>query len=232
MVAECVAWLRGYAVSMVCRSETAESRNRATAFERHLETLFACRTCPNVFGEPVTGAVLGARVMLIGQAPGPHELEVRRPFAYTAGKRMFGWFHEAFGISEEAFRQRVHMSAVIRCFPGKDPKNGGDRVPAADEIERCGQHLDREIRILRPDLVIAVGTLAAQQLVGVSQLKVSVGVLHRATRAGHSFDVVVLPHPSGRSTWLNRRENTKLLKRSLDLIGGHEAFVRSTNEGS
>ena len=36
--------------------------------------------------------------------------------------------------------------------------------------------------------------------------------------AGRTFDVVVLPHPSGRSTWLNKPENMKLLKRSLKLI--------------
>src|SRR5689334_15683898 len=49
----------------------------------HLELLRACRACPNVIGMPVTGAVENARVLLVGQAPGPHEAEFRRPFAYT-----------------------------------------------------------------------------------------------------------------------------------------------------
>src|SRR5437867_13396288 len=99
-------------------------------FANHLAMLSACRLCPNVFGEPVTGAVRGARVMLVGQAPGPHEIEDRRPFAYTAGTRMFGWFK----ISEDEFRKHIHMCAVIRCFPGKDPKGGGDRAPGELEI--------------------------------------------------------------------------------------------------
>jgi uracil-DNA glycosylase len=189
----------------------------------HLETLFACRACPNVLGRPVTGAVAGARVMLIGQAPGPHEAEHRRPFAYTAGKRLFSWFDDI--LDEQAFRERIHIAAVIRCFPGKDAKSGGDRVPDPGEIARCGAHLDREIAILRPRLVIATGTLAAQQLIGIAQLKDAVGRVHRATRAGHSFDVVVLPHPSGRSTWLNKPENAKLLRRSVALIRGHAAMV-------
>jgi len=72
--------------------------------------------------------------------------------------------------------------------------------------------------------VIAVGTLAAAQLVGISQLKDAVGRLHRAERAGRKFDVVVLPHPSGRSTWLNKPENAKLLRKSLELIRKHPAF--------
>ncbi|HEY6844085.1 MAG TPA: uracil-DNA glycosylase family protein, partial [Thermoanaerobaculia bacterium] len=61
-------------------------------FDEHLATLSACRLCPNVFGEPVVGAVAGAKVMLVGQAPGPHEVEDKRPFAYTAGRRLFSWF--------------------------------------------------------------------------------------------------------------------------------------------
>ena len=189
------------------------------SFQEHLDVVSACRACPNVFGQPVTGAVPGARVMLIGQAPGPHEVEQRRPFAYTAGRRLFGWFTEHIGISESDFRSRVHICAVIRCFPGKDAKSGGDRVPDVFEIANCGKHLDREIRLLKPELVIAVGTLASAQLIGIAQLKDAVGRMHRAERAGHSFDVVVLPHPSGRSTWLNKPENVALLEKSLRLIG-------------
>jgi uracil-DNA glycosylase len=220
------------------------------AFARHLEQLYACRACPNVAGSPVTGAVRGARVLLVGQAPGPHEAEHSKPFAYTAGKRMFGWFADGLGVSEEEFRERVHISAVIRCFPGKDAKAGGDRVPDGEEIARCGEHLDREIVLLKPRLVIAVGTLAASVILSredgegpvsheptgpsvrsaappLRQLRMTVGRLHRAERAGRTFDVVVLPHPSGRSTWLNKPENATLLRRSLELIRSHPAFQSS-----
>ncbi|MBV9495816.1 MAG: uracil-DNA glycosylase family protein [Acidobacteria bacterium] len=195
------------------------------ALSRHLDALLACRACPNVVGLPVTGAVASARVMLVGQAPGPHEADSRRPFAYTAGKRLFTWFRDRLDVSEEQFRERVYIGAVIRCFPGRDPKAGGDRVPDAEEIARCGEHLDREIRLLKPELVIAVGTLASTQLLGISQLKDAVGRMHRAKRAGRSFDVVVLPHPSGRSTWLNKPENAALLDQSLQLIAAHPAWT-------
>ena len=188
------------------------------AFAAHLDALYACRACPNVLGEPVTGAVPGARVMLVGQAPGPHEMDQRRPFAYTAGKRLFSWFEQHLGITESEFRARVHVAAVIRCFPGRDPRAGGDRVPDAAEIANCAQHLDREIRLLKPELIIAVGTLASKQLLGIAELKDAVGRVHRASRAGRAFDVIVLPHPSGRSTWLNKPENAALLEKSLRLI--------------
>lgn len=199
-------------------------------FALHLDRLYACRACPNVLGQPVTGGVAGARVMLVGQAPGPHEKEEGKPFAYTAGKRLFGWFRERLGVEETRFRERVHIGAVIRCFPGRDEKNGGDRVPAPDEIARCAAHLDRELALLRPRLVIAVGTLAAMQLVGAAKLNEVVGRTHRVTRAGQTFDVVVLPHPSGRSTWTNKPENAALLERSLRLIAEHEAWRGSFAE--
>ena len=187
-------------------------------FAAHLDALFACRACPNVAGRPVTGFVERARVLLVGQAPGPREMEERRPFAYTAGKRLFAWFAEHVGISEQQFRERVHIGAVIRCFPGRDPKAGGDRVPDATEIANCAAHLDREIALLRPELVIAVGTLASKNLLGIAELKDAVGRVHRATRAGHTFEVIVLPHPSGRSTWTNKPQNHALLLESLRLI--------------
>jgi uracil-DNA glycosylase len=187
-------------------------------FAAHLDALFACRACPSVAGEPVTGFVHDARVMLVGQAPGPREQDYGRPFAYTAGKRLFSWLAEHVGVSEEEFRREVHIGAVIRCFPGRDPNAGGDRVPDAAEIARCGAHLDRELQLLKPELVIAVGTLASKQLLAIAELKHAVGRVHRTTRAAHTFDVVVLPHPSGRSTWTNKPEHRALLLESLRLI--------------
>jgi uracil-DNA glycosylase len=187
-------------------------------FAAHLDALFACRACPNVMGQPVTGFVENARVMLGGQAPGPREQEFGRPFAYTAGKRLFQWFAEHCGIAEEDFRRTVHIGAMARCFPGRDPKAGGDRVPDATEIANCAVHLDREITLLRPELIIAVGTLASKNLLGIAELKHAVGRVHRLTRAGHTCDVIVLPHPSGRSTWTNKQEHRALLEASLRLI--------------
>ena len=61
-------------------------------------------------------------------------------------------------------------------------------------------------------------------MIGVSQLKDAVGRVHRATRNGRRFDVIVLPHPSGRSTWLNKEENAAMLEESLRAIVEHPAW--------
>jgi uracil-DNA glycosylase len=198
-------------------------------FDAHVAAMFDCRLCPQVLGAPVTGVVRGARVMLVGQAPGVKEMDERRPFAWTAGRTLFRWM-SSIGVEEGEFRARVHMTAVIRCFPGKNPKGGGDRVPDRDEIERCSRHLDNDVRFLRPELVIAVGTLAAQQIIGLSTLSTIVGRVHRGARAGVGFDVIVLPHPSGRSTWLNAPANKALLERSLALLAAHPAFRETFGE--
>jgi uracil-DNA glycosylase len=196
---------------------------RKSALDKHLEELYACRACPGMEGRPVTGAVANARVLLVGQAPGPREGDANKPFAWTAGRRLFSWF-ASLGVSEEEFRRRVYIAAVARCFPGRAPA-GGDRPPSPEEMDRCGAHLDREIRLLKPELLIGVGTLASGALLGETELAKVVGKIHRASRAGRAFDVIVLPHPSGRSTWLNREGNRALLERSLELIGKHPAWV-------
>lgn len=170
----------------------------------------------------MTGVVRGARIVLVGQAPGPREQESRRPFAYTAGKRLFEWF-ESLGVGEARFRERVYIAAVARCFPGRAPA-GGDRPPSKAEIGECAAHFDRELRLLVPELVIAVGGLAAMEVAGSGELASMVGPLHHRERAGVAFDAVVLPHPSGRSTWLNVEENRAKLARALRAVAEHAAF--------
>lgn len=184
----------------------------------------ACRRCATVVPPPVSGRPEGRpSLMLVGQAPGPREVELRRPFAYTAGSRLFAWF-AGLGVAEEEFRARVWMGAVIRCFPGRAPQ-GGDRVPSPGEIANCASHLDTELRLLQPKTVIAVGQLAiARFLPAPAALAERVGEAFPVVQSGHEFTVVPLPHPSGRSTWLVRPENRQRLDRALALLAASEGW--------
>jgi uracil-DNA glycosylase len=200
---------------------------RLTVIHEHVERLRGCRDCPDMIGPVVTGLPVLSPVMLIGQAPGTHEGPLGKPFAWTAGKTMFGWFARH-GLDEDAFRHRVYMAAVCRCFPGKGAK-GGDRVPAPDEIARCSRHLAAEIELVRPRLVIPVGKLAIAQIFpDVDALADVVGVQHRTRYHGREVDVVPLPHPSGASTWHRMEPGKTLLERGLALIGAHEAWTSIT----
>lgn len=177
---------------------------------------------PVVHGPPVLG-----RVMLVGQAPGPREGAFGRPFAWTAGKTLFRWFEESMQIDEVAFRDRVYMAAVARCFPGK-ATGGGDRKPDADEIERCRTFLAREVAVLRPELVLAVGTLAIAEVLGDrvrgKKLDAIVGGTIRASWLGVETDVIALPHPSGASPWHKLEPGRSLLAEALRAARAHPAM--------
>lgn len=174
--------------------------------------------------KPVIGNPVASRVLLVGQAPGPREPDIGKPFAWTAGKTLFKWTG-ALGLDEDAFRSRVYMAAVCRCFPGKKPA-GGDRVPAPGEVANCAGWLDAEIALNRPQLVIPVGKLAIQQFLSADRLDQVVGALHRGRRSGVAFDIVPLPHPSGASTWQHTEPGRTLLRKALALIGAHDAWRR------
>ncbi len=192
-------------------------RDQSALLGRHVDALRACRICPGVVPPPVVAEpVAGARLMLVGQAPGPHELGSGRLFAYTAGRRLFAWFAEL-GVSEEEFRRRVWMAAAIRCFPGRAAQ-GGDRVPSPAEVRACRPWLERELELLRPATVIAVGGLAMSLFLPPAPLAARVGQVFPVTLsapAGLDLEVVPLPHPSGRSTWTNRAEHQALLRAAL-----------------
>ena len=195
---------------------------RLAALARHQARLRRCRRCPDMTGPPVVGAPVLSPVLLVGQAPGSREIELRRPFAWTAGKTLFRWF-ETIGVDERQFRSRVYMSAVCRCFPGKKPR-GGDRVPDADEIERCAKWLDGEIDILRPELIIPVGKLAIGRFLEFKTLREVIGEKHQIASHDRTIDVIPLPHPSGASTWHVTEPGKTLLRDALALISRHPAF--------
>lgn len=199
---------------------------RLPTLEDHVAALRACETCPDMRRPVVTGLPVRSPVMLLGQAPGPHEGRFGKPFAWTAGKTMFGWFG-SIGLPEHAFRNHVYMAAVCRCFPGKNPK-GGDRVPAPTEIAACGRWLETEVRILRPELLIPVGKLAIAQLTQVDKLDQVVGRTLRLTWHGHELDAIPLPHPSGASTWHRTEPGKTLLARALETLAAHPAWRKVT----
>lgn len=173
----------------------------------------------------VSGGAVASKILLVGQAPGDKEPKLGRPFAWTAGKTLFGWFNAAAGISEAEFRAGIYMAAVCRCFPGKNPA-GGDRVPSPREILNCSTWLKQEIDILKPSLVIPVGKLAIAQFIPLQKLDQIIGEKFTVTYSGHAFDLIPLPHPSGASPWHRKEPGKSLLKKALKRIIKHPAFKR------
>jgi uracil-DNA glycosylase len=204
---------------------SANRKNHRTGslLTAHVQQLRACRLCPQMRPPVVSGGAVVSQVLLVGQAPGDKEPILGRPFAWTAGKTLFRWFHDASGMTEEIFRATIYMAAVCRCFPGKKT-TGGDRVPSPVEVQNCSAWLQREIRLLQPRLVIPVGKLAIAQFIPAQKLDALIGQKIRATFAGHQFDLIPLPHPSGASPWHRMEPGKTLLRRAMRLISAHPAF--------
>ncbi len=198
---------------------------RKGSLEDLVAQLRGCTLCPGMQRPAVSGGPVWSRVITVGQAPGSKEPVLGRPFAWTAGKTLFRWFHEALGIDETEFRSRVYMAAVCRCFPGKNAA-GGDRVPDSEEISVCSRWLQREVELLEPELVIPIGKLAISQFMEPGKLSEVIGRAFRVRYAGREFDMVPLPHPSGASPWHRTEPGRSLLREALALIAQHPVWHR------
>ncbi len=171
----------------------------------------------------ITCAPVISPIMIVGQAPGIHEGRVGKPFGWTAGKTLFKWF-STIGLDEKSVREKIYMAAVCRCFPGKNPKGSGDRVPNKQEIENCKQWLEKEYQILQPKLIIPVGKLAINQYIKATKLADVVGKQFVVDTLNLQIDCIPLPHPSGLSTWFNTEPGKTLLQDALKLIEKHRAW--------
>ncbi len=170
-----------------------------------------------MIGEPIVGNPIKSKIILIGQAPGIKEGVLKKPFAWTAGKNMFKWF-SSIGLEEEKFRQNIYMSAVCRCYPGKNTSGSGDRVPTEVEIKKCSKWLDYEIDTLKPKLIIPVGKLAISQFIIFDKLNDVVGKKIIYKKNSCNINIVALPHPSGLSTWYKKEPGKSLLFKALKII--------------
>jgi uracil-DNA glycosylase len=178
----------------------------------------ACRACLEAGYDIAAGAVFSgpapAPLMLIGQAPGITEAQVKRPFNASSGNRLFQWLAQA-GLEEAEFRRRTYMTAVTKCYPGKHPKGKGDRKPTAAEQKLCRPFLDREIALVQPRVILAVGGLAIETVLGRKvRLEEAVGTKFEVD----GRLVLPLPHPSGASLWLNQPDNQARLARALTIL--------------
>jgi uracil-DNA glycosylase len=199
--------------------ETVDGRIAALA-RLHRE-IAGCTRCvaagfiPTAF--PIFKGEIGNRVMVVGQAPAWYAHERPLPYSGATGKTLRTWLAQA-GFSDETLHGRFYLTSLTKCFPGASPSGKGDRAPSAAEIALCRGHLDAEIGLIRPDLVIALGRLAATVLVGPAPLAELVGTLRAGERADCRFPVLPLPHPSGVSRWLNESTHRERLTQALALL--------------
>jgi uracil-DNA glycosylase family 4 len=185
----------------------------------------ACTRCADAGyiaqAHPVFSGHAGQRILLVGQAPGPVEHDQSRPFAGRAGHQLMRWLVRAGFSDEDDVRERIYMTAMTTCFPGRRPDGAGDRRPGAAEVALCARWLDGVIEILGPRLVIPIGSLALERFLPGQRLDSVIGAAYTAAGIPISGTpraapvLVPLPHPSGQSRWLNDPARLALLDRAL-----------------
>jgi uracil-DNA glycosylase len=166
---------------------TAPVEELPTDWETLRQTVAACTRCVLHRGRTQTVFGVGSRDadwMIVGEAPGAEEDRRGEPFVGRAGKLLDEMLRAA-GQS----RASVYIANILKCRP---PNN---RDPAADEAKACRAYLDRQIALLQPKLILAVGRIAAQQLlhadVPLGRLR---GKVHSLN--GSEIPVVVTYHPA------------------------------------
>jgi DNA polymerase len=132
-----------------------------------------------VFGEGAPRA----RVMFVGEAPGFHEDRQGRPFVGPAGQLLDRIIENAMGLA----RADVYIANVNKCRP---PEN---RTPQPDEVAACLPFLAEQVQIVRPDVVVALGRVAAAGLLGRDT---SVASLRGRQLDYQGIPVVVTWHPA------------------------------------
>ena len=121
--------------------------------------------------------------MLVGEAPGAEEDRLGEPFVGQAGKLLDNML-AAIGLKRG---ENVYVANVLKCRPP------GNRNPEPDEVARCSPYLVRQIELIRPKLVVAMGRFAAQTLLNTDATIASLrGSLHRYA----GVPLVVTYHPA------------------------------------
>lgn len=172
-----------------------------------------CRRCP--LYATATHAVPGegdpnAGLVCVGEAPGANEDATGRPFVGQAGQLLTKIL-----AAIDLKREEVFIVNVLKHRPP------GNRNPQPEEVEACSPYLIRQLELIKPKVIVAFGTFAAQTLL---QTKTPLGQLRGLVHRYHGTPLVVTYHPAAllrnpawkRPTW----EDVKLARRVLDSATG------------
>ena len=172
-----------------------------------IRTTYCCALCPNR-----TNAVPGegnpqARLFLVGEGPGATEDAQGRPFVGQAGNLLNGILDAI-----EVPRDSVYITNIVKCRP---PQN---RKPLPDEIAACIPYLHRQIEIVQPKVILALGSTAAEAMLAVRK---SLAELRGKVHTYNGIPLVVTYHPAAllrnphwkKPTWDDVRIARQLLDR-------------------
>lgn len=172
-----------------------------------------CRLCEGRTQVVFSDGPRDARLMVVGEAPGANEDQTGVPFVGAAGQYL-DLLLSTVGLSRT---ESVYIANVLKCRP---PAN---RDPKPDEIETCSPYLRKQIDLVRPEALLAVGSFSGKLLTGRD--KVSLGKLRGEVHSYHGVPLVVTYHPAAllrNPRWVRPLWDDLQLLRQV-LAGGDEA---------
>ncbi|MFL5571439.1 MAG: uracil-DNA glycosylase family protein [Gemmatimonadaceae bacterium] len=198
---------------LVVESEDAElipsAIEKLDTLEEIAKKVAKCTRCP--LYETATNGVPGegnprAKLVCVGEAPGAKEDETGRPFVGQAGQLLTKIL-----AAIDLTREQIFIVNVLKHRPP------GNRNPRPEEVEACSPYLIRQLELIKPKVIVAFGTFAAQTLLNT---KTPIGQLRGLVHKYHGIPLVVTYHPAAllrnpawkRPTW----EDVKLARRILD----------------
>ena len=164
---------------------SADPVQRAATLAEIATLVAACTKCRLCEGRTNTVPGEGAhhaRLVVVGEGPGKTEDETGRPFVGKAGE-LLTKILAAIGLA----REQVYICNVVKCRP---PEN---RTPQYDEIAACVPYLYRQIELLAPSVILAMGNTAAQTILNTKQ---SLGALRSKIHRFRGIPVIVTYHPA------------------------------------
>ena len=143
------------------KEDDMTAAEKAAELEKIAAEVNKCRECD--LGSTRTNSVPGegnpdARIMFVGEGPGADEDAQGRPFVGRAGQ-LLDKIITACGLK----RSDVFIANILKCRPP------GNRDPRADEIINCLPYLQRQIEIIKPEIIVALGAHAAKTLLNTTQ---------------------------------------------------------------
>jgi uracil-DNA glycosylase len=176
------------------------------AIARLVAACTKCRLCEGRAHTVPGEGPANARLVVVGEGPGKTEDETGRPFVGQAGQLLTKIL-----AAIELPREQVFICNVVKCRP---PEN---RTPQYDEVAACVPYLFRQIELLKPKVILAMGNAAAQTLLDTKQ---SLGALRNRLHRFRGIPVIVTYHPAAllrnpnwkRPTW----DDVRIARRLLD----------------
>ena len=155
------------------------------------DAVAACRACALCESRQQTVFGIGhprAHWMIVGEAPGEQEDRQGEPFVGLAGQLLDNMLH-AIGLTraEAPPERQVYIANTLKCRP---PKN---RNPEPTETATCAPFLERQIALVQPRIILAMGRFAAQALLASSE---PLGKLRGRVHAWRGVPVIVTYHPA------------------------------------